>query len=126
MLSREPSAWSLASNVLAEIAAAKNDEDLAGVLRLRGAAVAKLPPTVGGVLSACYNQRRKALAPVSLAAGFERELRAAADIPALDEIVARVADAFNAGTVTREEMAQLSRLQGELETAMERDQEQAA
>lgn len=125
-LSREPSAWSLASDVLAEIAAAKSDEDLTAVLRARGAAVAKLPAAVGGVLSACYNQRRKALSPPSIAAGFERELRAATDIPTLDAIGERLQTAAAAQQLTAAETTHLSALYNGCVDALERPASEAA
>ena len=117
-ITKDPAAWTVVALVLSGIALATDRKGVADVVRAQGTAVGKLPEALQVQLNAARTARLTEL--TDLAAGFEAELHAAADIPTIEAISDRVVDAFHAQRLTPDQLKALADLQDRLIGAMER------
>lgn len=123
-ITREPGAWTTVAAALAEISAAATAEAVADVVTRHGTAVAALPVQLKQAVNVARRTRLNQLLP--LAERFERGLRAAADIPALDRIADQMEQAAREQALTLDEAARLTALYNERNAAFEAPASEAA
>lgn len=121
-ISPDPAVWRTVAAFLGGLALATDRPAVDAVTKAQSAAVAALPDVLKAKMADALKRRRAEVAtPTTPAGKFEQQLRAAADIPALEAVGDAVATAYTLGEITADEVKALTKLQDELATAMERE-----
>ena len=118
-ITREPGAWTTVAAVLGEISVATTPAEVTEVVKRHAAAAGALPAPLKQALNNARGTRLAMLLP--LADRFERKLRAAQDIPALDAVGEQLEQAAREQALTVEDATRLTALYNERAAAFEQD-----